>query len=354
MRLLNAYIRSSVISSIVIVLVVVTGLEILIEFLNQLNSIASGNYTVFAAVLYVAMKLPMDVYQFFPMAGFLGCLIGLGRLASSSELVVMRAAGVSVIQITWLVIRAACYLIVVMTLLGEFVAPVAAAEADHYKNRLIHEVKRKLLARHIWLKEGQEFVFINAVPSKKRIEGVTVFSRKGETELQAVGYAPFGVYQSGVWHLKDFRQTVFGADVLSKRGQPDKAMDFQLNFRLLKNDTDEIDRESAAKLLVSKQYRAQQGLDSARYELAFWLRVIQPLTSIIMICLGVPFMFGSLRQMTLGTRIVMGVAVGFAFYMLNQFFGPMTLVYQWSPLLVAVLPALFFGSVCVVLLARTR
>ena len=67
--------------------------------------------------------MPAELYQLFPVAGFLGGLIGLGRLASTSELIVMRAAGVSIARIAWAVVKAALLMLVVITVVGEWQAP---------------------------------------------------------------------------------------------------------------------------------------------------------------------------------------------------------------------------------------
>ena len=73
-----------------------------------------------------------------------------------------------------------------------------------------------------------------------------------------------------------------------------------------------------------------------------------------MMLLAIPFIFGPLREVSMGVRMVSGVAVGFCFYLLNQFFGPISLVYQFSPILAALLPTLVFAGVGGLLMWRVR
>jgi len=91
-----------------------------------------------------------------------------------------------------------------------------------------------------------------------------------------------------------------------------------------------------------------------RIEFDFWQRLFQPLATLVMICLAVPFIFGPLRTGTMGLRILSGVIVGFGFYILNQFFGPFSMVYQFPPLLAAGLPTLLFATLGVGLLWSSR
>jgi lipopolysaccharide export system permease protein len=73
-----------------------------------------------------------------------------------------------------------------------------------------------------------------------------------------------------------------------------------------------------------------------------------------MILLALPFVFGQLRSSTMGFRMFIWVMVGFVFYVLNQFVGPMSIVYQIPPALAAILPTLVFAFLGGVLLAKIR
>ncbi|MCK4608570.1 MAG: LptF/LptG family permease, partial [Gammaproteobacteria bacterium] len=104
MKLLRRYIGTTVIGTILMVVLVIISLEMFINFTSEFSDMGTGNYGLMRVIIYVFMCLPGAIYQFFPMAGLLGSLIGLGLMASRSELIVMRAAGVSLVQITGSVI----------------------------------------------------------------------------------------------------------------------------------------------------------------------------------------------------------------------------------------------------------
>ncbi|MBX9705493.1 MAG: LptF/LptG family permease, partial [Gammaproteobacteria bacterium] len=109
---------------------------------------------------------------------------------------------------------------------------------------------------------------------------------------------------------------------------------------------------SLLRLQEQSKYNKQNGLDSSTYTLAFWLRVLQPLATLVMVFLAIPFIFGPLRSSTMGLRILSGVMAGLAFYIINRFFGPFTVVYQIPPIVAAVTPILLFALLACILIRR--
>jgi lipopolysaccharide export system permease protein len=70
---------------------------------------------------------------------------------------------------------------------------------------------------------------------------------------------------------------------------------------------------------------------------------MQPFATLVMIFLAIPFIFGPLRSVSMGLRIMAGVIVGFGFYILNQFLGPMSQVYQIPAVVAALVPTMVFA-----------
>ena len=90
------------------------------------------------------------------------------------------------------------------------------------------------------------------------------------------------------------------------------------------------------------------------FELVFWQRLIQPITTCIMMFLAIPFIFGSSRSATMGSRLLLGAMIGFGFHILNRFFGPLSQVFQLSPLIGGVAPTLFFAALAWYLMNRVK
>lgn len=126
---LDRYIGSSVFVAILAVLGIILGLATLFAFIDEMSEV-SDTYTLVDVLSYVLLTAPRRLYDMLPMAALIGCLIGLGSLASHSELTIMRAAGVSIGRIVWAVMKPMLILMVVGVLIGEYVAPATEVTAQ--------------------------------------------------------------------------------------------------------------------------------------------------------------------------------------------------------------------------------
>ena len=70
--------------SVATVLVVIVCLDTVAGLIDQLSDL-KGSYDFIEAILYVLLKVPSTIYEYLPLSSLVGCLIGLGVLASSSE-----------------------------------------------------------------------------------------------------------------------------------------------------------------------------------------------------------------------------------------------------------------------------
>ncbi|WP_428618706.1 LptF/LptG family permease, partial [Shewanella sp.] len=95
------------------------------------------------------------------------------------------------------------------------------------------------------------------------------------------------------------------------------------------------------------EYLRVNNQDSGRYELALWRKIMQPITVAVMMLVALSFVFGPLRTVTMGARVLLGVMAGFSFYICNEIFGPMTLVYGLPAILGAVMPPIIFSGVAI-------
>ena len=345
------YIGAHVISAIFIVVVVISGIEFLITFLGQMSDIGQYDYGFLQAFYYVALQLPGQLYAVFPMVGFLGGLLALDKLSSSSELTIMRASGFSKTRITVAVMYASAVILVAVTLMGEVIAPYASKTADLIKNNALRLSLNN--SKHgTWLKSGGRVINIGVTESPSRIDDVSVFDFRHD-HLQQFMHANYGQLENGRWKLFDIKGLKFD-EGKTKRYQFHSAL---LNLYYSASSSSQTKSSalnlSAVSLWQVIQYLHKVGLSSREFQFQFWVRVFRPFSILLMIALGVPFIFGSVRSSSRGARMALGVVVGFAFYMMNQIFGPVTLIFQFPPFLAAAAPIFLFLIVYIVMMKRT-
>ena len=122
MNRIASYFGNTVLAAILLVLLVIVGLDVITAIIDESGSI-EGNYTFYEVLVYVFFSLPSRVYEYIPFAALIGCLTGLGSLATSSELIVVRSAGMSVGRIVWIVMKPALLVILLGLAIGEYIAP---------------------------------------------------------------------------------------------------------------------------------------------------------------------------------------------------------------------------------------
>ena len=117
MRRLDRYIVSNVAASMLLVMAIVLSLDFLFAFIAEMDEL-KNNYQSLDALLFLLTTMPRRIYDYLPLGAFMGCLVGLGAMAKNSELVVMRAAGISTGRIVFAAMKPAFLVVRVGLLLG--------------------------------------------------------------------------------------------------------------------------------------------------------------------------------------------------------------------------------------------
>lgn len=351
MRRLDRYIASSVVLAILAVLGIVVGLALLFAFIDELGDV-EGEYSLIEALGYVLLTTPRRIYEMLPMAALIGCLIGLGSLASSSELTIMRAAGVSLRRIVWSVMKPMLAIMLVGLFIGEYVAPWTESMAQSNRSMAQGGGEAQSAKRGLWHRQGNEFVHINSVQPGGVLYGVTRYVFDENRHLQAASFARRGLYEGDSWQLEDVSTTHFRERSTEVEQLERMPWLVELTPELLGTVVLEPEALSIAGLWRYIGYLAEQGLDNGRFWLAFWSKLMQPLVTAALVLLAISFIFGPLRSVTLGQRIFTGVLVGFVFRIGQDLLGPSSLVYGFSPLLAVTVPGLLCLMIGLVLLRR--
>lgn len=339
MRRLDRYIGSTVFLAIIAVLGIITGLALLFSFIDELNDI-SGAYTLWSAVSYVGLTAPQRLYDMLPMAALIGCLVGLGTLASNSELTVIRAAGVSIRRIVWAVMKPMLVLMLIGLLVGEYLAPWTSSMAQANRALAQSEGKAQSSKHGLWHRQGNEFIHVNAVQPSGKLVGVTRYLFDDEQRLLGSSFAQQALYQDGYWQLEDIVYTELQERSSSIKQADSERWDVEISPQLLNTVVMEPDNLPMSGLWQYAQYLNEQGLNANRYWLAFWVKVLQPLVTAALVLMAISFVFGPLRSVTLGQRVFTGVVVGFVFRIAQDLLGPASLVFGFAPIVAVILPAL--------------
>ncbi|HEY5716548.1 MAG TPA: LPS export ABC transporter permease LptG [Psychromonas sp.] len=352
MGILDRYIGKTIFAATFLSLFVLIGLSSIIKFVDQMRAVGEGTYGAWHAAYFVILKIPAELAVFFPMAALIGALIGLGSLASSSELVVMQAAGLSKLRIAVAVLKTAIPMVLAVMVLSEFVAPQTDKEA--YSMRyLARKGEDKVSNQYgVWVKDAGSFVSIERMNNQSELFNVQLYFFDEKLKLQYAILARKAVFEEGGWRFENTSKTTFFADKTETSQLDNYLWDTKLTPKKLEVVLGEPDKMSMRDIYNYINYLENNEQDANGYWLTFWRKAVLPFTIVVMMLLSVSFIFGGLRTVTMGTRLIFGIAAGFTFHVSGELFGPFSLVFNLPPILGALLPSFLVLSVAIYLLKR--
>lgn len=351
MKKIDKYVSSTVLWSFLIVTLVLLGLDYALTFIEQIKKV-DDNYTVQSLLQVLMYRLPGKLTEYIPIASLIGTLTGLGTLASTSELTVMRAAGMPI----WRIGFAACQPILLISLLGtgisEFISPATEQKANLIESLQDQKANNFSLTGGAWLKVDNNFVYINAADKDGKLYGVQIFTPDGQ-HLKQIEKAKTAQHISGNhWELQSVQETVFLPDQIKTRNLNHLGWDVSIKPEHLFLASQEPDSLALSQLFTYQNYLKQQGLDSAQYELEFWEKVLRPAASLALVLVALSSVFGPLRSSTMGGRIFSGVMMGLAFQNGLNLFGRMSIAASFPPLIGVSIPILLCLLAGVFLMSR--
>ncbi|ADU67864.1 LPS export ABC transporter permease LptG [Pantoea sp. At-9b] len=356
-KVLDRYIGKTIFNTIMMTLFMLVSLSGIIKFVDQLRKTGQGAYTALDAGYYTLLSVPKDIEIFFPMAALLGALLGLGNLAQRSELVVMQASGFTRMQVALAVMKTAIPLVLLTMAIGEFVAPQGEQMARNYRAQQLYGGALVSTQNGLWAKDGNSFIYIERIKGDNQIDGVSIYNFSEQRRLLSVRYAATATWDNAkkLWvlsqvdesDLKDAKQ-ITGSQSLSGEWKTNLTPD---KLGVVALDPDAL---SIRGLYNYSKYLKQSGQEAGRYQLNMWSKIFQPLSVAVMMLMALSFIFGPLRSVSMGVRVVTGISFGFLFYVLDQIFGPLSLVYGIPPILGAVLPSAAFFAISLFLMLKRR
>lgn len=349
---ISRYIARAVLLSAMAVLGVLLALDATLRFISELSDVGKGQYSFILAVLYVGLQTPARAFELLPTACLVGALLGLGALANHSELVAVRAAGYSSVRILRSVLLTASLVISVALVISEFVVPTASNNAVQLRTAALSTDEQLLSKRGLWVRDRNRIYLAAKISPGPTLDDVTVF-HFADGRLHELTKIARARYQDGEWRLTQVASTAITEQAVSAHHQTlFRTGDFAAPeiFSAAVQDPENL---SFRQLWQHIEQLQRNQVDSADYRLAFWHKLVVPISSAAMMLVALPLVFGSARSGGIGQRIFIGSVLGIIFFVLDKLVSHFGIVYGLAPALSAALPTalLLIGALWLV---RTR
>ena len=305
---------------------------------------------------YVALRLPILVSRFLPFSVLLGALIAFVGLNQHSEVVAMKAAGLSAHQILAPLVVASFGISVTLFAFNETVVVKSTRVVTAWSDNDYKPVPPSSgVLSSVWLLSGDDLTRAGLVvgrPPNLRAERIVIYDRANGVLQRVVNAARALPLPGGKWKLEDVR--VYDATMNATRRYPqmtgmDGVTPSQLT--LAKVDPTELDywtlKQRAAELEA-----AGRPADEARAGLAH--KISGPLSTLLMPLLAAVAAFGLARSGQVLMRATLGMALGFAYFVADNFSLAMGNAGAYPPLIAAWAPFLLFLLIGETVLVRTE
>lgn len=352
--LLDRYLGRRILVSTALVFAVLLAMFVFFTLLEALPDYGVGQFGVYELLRFVALSQPRKIYELFPVATLIGTITGLSMLAASSELVAIRAAGVSATRIVISALKTGALLIVAAIVLGEVIMPVTDNEAQLGRAQALATGLQKK-GSGLWLRDETSFVNVGEVLPDLTLLRVTIYRFNNQMRLDEQIFADRAAYRNDHWQLDGVRGTRMRDHRLIVQEQATQAWLSRLTPEMVNMFSVQPEMLSMLQLNRYIDHLQQNGLDTAPYALLMWQKLLLPITMVVMILIAVPFVFGHVRSGGMGRRIFQGIMLGLGFEMVNYSFGYFGLIYGLPPIAGAALPlALFFALASYLLYRRAH
>lgn len=343
MNKLERYLAITVIRTTLLTLLILTSLLLFLSFVDEMDDVGKGLYGASDAFLVALATVPRFAYEAFPIAALIGSLLGLGMLANHSELVAMRAAGFSLSRIIIAVLKSGLLMLIVVLMIGEFIAPSTEQFAQQYRNEKQNKHVTLKTKYGFWAKDGQAFINIRTILPGGNLKDIYIYEFNQERKLYLTSHATSATYQNGSWLLENIQQTELLEDKTVVRKLAKATWNSILDPEVLNIVIVKPTMLPIWGLYDYIDYMEKNGQSATNYSVAFWTKIATPLATLVMLFLAIPFILGNTRMVSAGQRIVTGIFVGAGFILFSKAMSYLSIVYDFNPFIMALLPSMIFS-----------
>jgi lipopolysaccharide export system permease protein len=345
MNIKDRYIAKTLLTYSLVVLFVWLSIYSFFNFLSELNTVGTVNYTILEAFKYILLQLPEVAYDQVSPIILLGCVLGMGHLATTGQLIILRVSGDSILKITWLTLKYALLFLILLITIGETVAPILTKYAENEKSIALGQNNLSANQDGFWIRDGNSFINVKNNIDGKLFNGITIIEVNKSNEIDRVYKSESAIFDGQSINMDSTQILSINSsnlleDIILKESNLHKK---QVAFN--QDLIDSLEKEPAdlltSTIIKQIQFLKDNKLRAEVFEVELYKRLVKPLTLIAMILLAMLFIFGSTRDATLGRKIFFGVAIGLSFELISRVGGAIALSFEFSPLISSFVPAIF-------------
>jgi LPS export ABC transporter permease LptG/LPS export ABC transporter permease LptF len=364
-RILDEYIVVEFLKTFTLVLSGFVLLMLVFTFFDLVGDILRNHIPMTTVGEYLINLTPSMLYQIAPLAVLIAVLVTFGVLNRNSELIAMKATGISLYRLVVPVVSIAAILAVSLFLFSEYYLPQANRRQEALRNiikgrppqTVLHPEQKWIFGQPHPGEPGRIFYYQFFDPDRNEFANLSIFEFDPSTfalSRRIFGARVFWDSGAASWRFQHgWERDISGANVTNYR-------EFrQTSFAEIHEDPgyftkEEIQAQEMNFGQLDKYIRdlRQSGFDTMRLRVALWHKLAYPLVAVVMAVLAIPFALSMGRRGSL-TGIAVAIFVALTYFVVDGTFGAMGNVNYLPAALAAWSPDILFGLTGGYLLLRT-
>ncbi|MFO7557362.1 MAG: LPS export ABC transporter permease LptG [Desulfobacterales bacterium] len=323
MTLLNKYILKEIIKIFFIVLTLVIGIFITVDYLGTMDEFIHSGISLQRALVYVLLKLPFVVTQFIPVALLLSTLIVFGLMSKNNEILILKSSGISIFYLLRPVMLIGFIFTVTLVVLAEITVPITMSKSNAIKYREIRKddvVSSK--AENLWIKGEHKIIHIKYFhPAEKMIFGVTCHFFNDDFKMIKRIDAKKGTFENGKWMLHDLMMQVLDENSEQYRISFHNTIAEKLDFSPedLQKAVKKSEEMNFKELLNYIRKVEKEGYDATTYRVDLYSKTAYPFVCLIMVLVGTGLTASGKLGKGLPRSIAIGLVIAFFYWIFYSF-----------------------------------
>lgn len=371
MRIARRYIASEIYRSSAVVLLALIALFSFFNLIDDLDKI-SEQVSLFNLLYIQLLSIPTQLYELLPIGLLIGSVLALAGLAQRNELVMLRVAGISGLQLLLALWVITIPLMAGAFVLSEYITPKAEMQVSESSLEVFGRAGGGRLKSGYWFKESDtntpmRIINIGRLTDKSTVQEITIYEFDEHQHLNTFIQAPNGRFidnnllLSGVQRstiapnaldaLKVLDEHTHDIALITQEHLSELNINTTLNAERLLARILTPERMAITDLMDYLEYLDENQLQTDRQAVALWRKIAYPFTLLVMITIAAPISFMQTRQGGMGSKVFLGILIGIGFFMTNQLALNLGMLSQWQPWVTALLPSLLALTLALAALA---
>ena len=346
---IDRYIMQRFLAGVIPALLLLLTLFSFMALAEELEDVGKGSFMLPDALMVVFLTTAKRTVELLPVTALLGGLIGLGAMANHRELIAMRTSGLSKQRISQTVAVLAVFLGMLITALQFWVVPGFEREAARLRGQAL--TSTAAMAGHsqaFWTRSDKHFIRVSGVQSDRTLIDIEIYTTDEQGRLIQLVQASKAHYAGQEnWLLRNVLESRFeGAKELETKHD-----NMQWNGLLSAEQASvlilPLEALAPNDLLNTITNLRRNQLDTHQYEVVLWQQISLLPSLLAMALLSLPFLLGSVREVSASQRAMIGGLIGIGFYLLQQLSGHLAGIWGLNPVVLILTPPFILLAIAI-------